>query len=158
MNNTLYDAYWISPSGQFFGVTKHIHFISSNLELFGISRNEYEETFKFHNEKFGIEGKARLELMKKALVNGWTRARYYENKGWTIEIFALNDTIKNHLFKFIKEVSRMSKSLQRFEVKVVELHILSAPSLNEYYDCMVVPLEFDYFLSEGAPACRINYE
>lgn len=92
-NFQIADAYWISPNSEIYPVKQlHINFIRDNLELFEINEEIYRNTFIKYKEKFGFEGKARAELMKNAIANGWIRLRNNGNSGWTIEVWELDNT------------------------------------------------------------------
>jgi hypothetical protein len=79
-------AYWIAPNGDFNSVTRHIDFISEHKEMFGLQQQEYLDYYKKYNEKIGIEGKTRIEIMTNAIKKGWVRTRCNDNTGWTIKV------------------------------------------------------------------------
>jgi hypothetical protein len=92
-------AYWIAPEGTIYTVPlSHINFMAEHTELFGITREEYLERYRLHNEKLGWEGKARRELMAEAIKRGWIRLRFVPKSAtWTIELWEMNDTAKQNL-------------------------------------------------------------
>ena len=64
------DAFWYK-NGKIKEVNNyHISDIIGDAEAFGLTRKEIEEIYKKHNERFGTEGKAREEIMKKVMENG----------------------------------------------------------------------------------------
>lgn len=64
----------------------HVEAIIKKPSLFGMDHEEVHEAYQRHGEKLGLEGKAREELMKKALLRGWIRVRFHmrENR-WSIQ-------------------------------------------------------------------------
>ena len=76
-------AFWIDNEGKYFEVEKtHIDFIFENLTLFGFTHDFLKSVYDKHNEKYRFEGKARQEIILKAIDNGWIRVRWNENKGY----------------------------------------------------------------------------
>ncbi len=72
-----YNAYWISPYGDIIGVdTTHIDTIIKNPEIFGLTKKEIEDTYDKYNEKVGIEGKARHDIMDNLIQDNWIRIRF----------------------------------------------------------------------------------
>lgn len=73
----MYNRWWVSPGKEIIPVSgsTHIDEIIRNPERFGFTKEEIEETYFRHNERIGLEGQAREEIMKKAMDNGWIRAR-----------------------------------------------------------------------------------
>ena len=70
------------------GGKTHIHDLVENPEIFGLTDSEIENTYKKYNEKVGNEGKAREEIIKKVMENGWIRVRYHDlkrNDYWIIQ-------------------------------------------------------------------------
>lgn len=102
-----YSAYWISPEGAIFGVPrKHINFIRDNLSLFGMTFDDYKEIYDKHHEKYGFEGKARREIMCKAIKKGWIRLRFKDDYGWTIELWEINESTIENLKKWQKQYNK----------------------------------------------------
>jgi len=81
------EGFWADRIGklcQFNGT--HINYIMDNPVTFGWgSLADLKDVFKKHGEKFGWEGKARREIMTKAMSQGWVRIRNNGNRGWFIE-------------------------------------------------------------------------
>jgi len=79
-------AYWVKSNHQMVDVggQSHIFYIIQNPTLFGLSKDDVETCYKKHNEKLYLEGKARVELIKRATQSGWIRVRKY-NKYWSIQ-------------------------------------------------------------------------
>jgi len=71
---------WIDPNGKLldFGTT-HINAIISNPLKFGISRKQIEAEYAKHNERMGVEGKARETIVKDVVRKGFIRIRFQRN-------------------------------------------------------------------------------
>ena len=65
----------------------HIGKILDNPELFGLTREQVEETYAKYGERIGLEGKAREEIIKHVAQEGWVRIRHYtgRNDYWSIQ-------------------------------------------------------------------------
>lgn len=72
-----YERWWISPKGELREVKQenHVTEILANPEAFGTTREAVEQAHERHGERLGIEGKARHEVMVKAMEGGWIRVR-----------------------------------------------------------------------------------
>lgn len=91
----------------------HIQFIEENPELFHISPEEIKQTYAKYNEKPGVEGKAREEIIKKVSLEGWVRVRHYIRPDyWSIQCDSIRrrtHTIENFLhWAFEHKVMRPS--------------------------------------------------
>lgn len=77
----MYNRWWVSPGKEIIPVsgTTHIDEIIRNPDRFGFTKAEIEEAYSRHNEPIGLEGQAREEIMKKAMDDGWIRARDGKN-------------------------------------------------------------------------------
>jgi len=80
-------AFWVSPDGEIIEVKKgkHIAEIISTPKKFGFTSEFVEFVFNNYNEKMGIEGKARKQLMLVLFDNNWIRIRKYK-AFWSINI------------------------------------------------------------------------
>ena len=101
------DAYFIHPSGKIMPVEygKHINEILRKPEQFGYTREQVFDIHKKHNERPGIEGKAREEILNNLINNGWGHARVYRN------FVAVN--IKDASPKSINSVTDLAKELEK---------------------------------------------
>lgn len=80
--------YKIKVSDMSEGGITHIHDLVENPEVFGFSKKEIEDTYNKYNEEIGSEGKAREEIISKAMANGWIRMRFNTSRSgqyWTIQ-------------------------------------------------------------------------
>lgn len=79
------ESYWVKGNKIIdVGGSNHIQKIIQSPELFGLTKEEVEATYKKHKERLYSEGNAREELIKKAASNGWIRVRKYNNY-WSIQ-------------------------------------------------------------------------
>lgn len=147
MNNQLSDAYWISPEGEFFGVTRHIEFVSSNLEKFGMTREQYELEFNKTDEKLGVEGRARQNIIWGLIEKGWIRARYNVNHGWTIEPWELNPSTKENIKKWILHIIKLSEKNPKYPVKDLKIHLLRFNNENTDRNIWDISTTFEEFLN-----------
>ncbi len=161
MSSTLYPAYWISPEGELFGVTRHIHFISSNLEKFGFTRQHYEDVYIKQDEKLGIEGKARVELMREAMINGWIRARYNENDGWVVEFSTQKEDYLSRVEVWAAEIRRLLEINNNFPIRNVRMNYIDVwfsyeedrtPETNMSYEIGLEEIATGIYKS----SCRFN--
>lgn len=71
------------------GTTRsHIRYILDHPDRFDFSREELLDCYKEHGEPIGFEGKARAEIMRRALRGGWIRVRERPATGWIVQIDA----------------------------------------------------------------------
>jgi hypothetical protein len=137
-NFQIADAYWISPNGEIYPVKMlHINFMRDNLALFEISEEIYRNTFIKYKEKFGFEGKARAELMKNAMKNGWIRLRNKGNSGWTIEVWKLDNNTKESIYKWADNFTESIKNgliLNQSENTPIEIHELEKQDAGKAID------------------------
>jgi hypothetical protein len=98
------NSYFISPDGYLMPVDyRHIGTVSDYPEKFGLTREYIDTTFEKYNEKKGLEGKAREEILTKLIHEGWIRIRLYTNKSqvfWSINILDLTPQVKKYLHDF----------------------------------------------------------
>ena len=70
-------AFWAKGDKVYEIDMKHINFIRDNTQLFNTTPEEMRDVYRKYGEKFGLEGKARAEIMHNALQQGWLRVRHY---------------------------------------------------------------------------------
>lgn len=115
-------AYWISPKNKIHVVpTRHVDFIVQNLELFGLTYEQYAAYYKKYNERFGWEGKGREELFVDLFKQGWIRIRDWADKGWSIEVWELTKWEKNAIFDW---AAKFGLNEAKFSKKKVNIHIV----------------------------------
>lgn len=82
-------AFWAKGDEVIENDEAHVRVVMENPEKFGLSKEEIEELYATYGEKYGVEGKARNEVIKMVARNGWVRVRHYVNKGsdyWSIQV------------------------------------------------------------------------
>jgi hypothetical protein len=119
------DAFWLSPDKEIFPVSRHISFMSENLEMFGLSREQYNAYFDKYKEPYGFEGKARDELMQVAFERGWIRLRNYINKGWICELWVMDKHSKTNLRSWVKKYFFAELNLVGYHLAKIEVHEIS---------------------------------
>ena len=82
------NAYWISPDSEIIPVEiSHIQKVLQMPRVFSLSKGYLEEKYKEHNEKVGLEGKGREEIMTTLLNEGWVRIRLKSRPDyWIIQL------------------------------------------------------------------------
>ena len=123
-------AFFISPSGKLIDTgagSKHINMIISYPDKFGLTKKFIEDTYEKYNEKMGIEGKARNEIMILLIKQGWTRIRRYPNKFWIVDIPGkmdrkMKDRLYNWANKMLKGVSGFKEEDKYMPVKIMNLN------------------------------------
>lgn len=95
-------AYWISPKGRVAEVTgdTHIGLVIKFPEKFGLTTDEIRGIYDKYGEKMGLEGKAREEIIKDLVNQGWIRVRKYRNAGYSVTISRLTKKVKDILFSW----------------------------------------------------------
>jgi len=98
-------AFWINnETGEaIYCPRKHIDVILDYPEIFGFTKDELWAIYDKYGERFRLEGKAREEILKKAIDKGWIRVRkYMGNMGETItfNVPALTRDVKDTLSAF----------------------------------------------------------
>lgn len=94
-----------TTDGVEFGKT-HIHDLVDNCETFGFSQKEIKSIYRKYGEDVGNEGKARDEIMKTVISNGWVRIRHNTGRNidhWIIQ-FDNYPARKNDLQRMINKM------------------------------------------------------
>lgn len=80
-------AFWISPKGHVLGsMSSHIQQVIMNADKFGLDIKKIRSKFEEYDERVGLEGKAREDIIKRLLWEGWIRIRKYPNYGYSINV------------------------------------------------------------------------
>ena len=96
------DAYWINPGGKIrpVGIT-HIEDVINHPAAFGLTDKIVRDTYKKYGEKLRIEAKARNEIIRWLLSEGWTRIRYVRSGDYySIDVGKLTKKVKEYLFEW----------------------------------------------------------
>ena len=97
-------AYWLSPDSEIITVEiSHIQKVLQMPKVFNLTREYLEEKYKEHNEKVGLEGKGREEIMTNLINDGWIRIRLKSHPDyWIIQV-------KSYTQREIKSVKKWAK-------------------------------------------------
>ena len=131
---------WLAPTGEYIKVdTNHIADVIANPEKFGVTFEFIKQLYDKHDERMGVEGNAREELIRLVLQRGWVRIRNYRNY-WSVTVDRLTpkvvDNIRNWVDSFIQrdimgkfadiKVYETSRDKQRTvdAIKIVTHHAL----------------------------------
>jgi len=97
-------AYWISPKGEIIDVKQnHINVIISNPEKFGFNIEFIEYVYNHYNEKIGLEGKAREQLIVALFNEVWIRIRKYRNF-YSINVKRLAGRNKSYVYQWANKI------------------------------------------------------
>ena len=97
-------VFFISPQGEIIpGEINHINTVIKYSDKFGYTRDRIEEIYQYHNERIGLEGKARLEIIVDLVRKGWIRIRRQPNR-WSITVWQLTQEVKQLLCGFVCQV------------------------------------------------------
>jgi len=107
------DAYFISPkNGEVIYVPhSHIALVISKPEKFGLNFEYVKGIYDKYDEKLGIEGRARREIILHLIDQGFIRIRKYRNH-WKINVKNLfADQVAEYLIKWAKEIKRATNDI-----------------------------------------------
>lgn len=77
-----YNAYWLHNSGKLIDVPMtHINTMREKPQVFGTTKKAIDSLYDKYGEKYNVEGKARREVMLKAIKKGWIRLREHTRSG-----------------------------------------------------------------------------
>lgn len=118
-----FEAYWLNKRGAIIGVpTTHINYMSQNLNKFFLSREKFVAVHEKYVERLGQEGKAREELMIRALKRGWVRVRFTDRNGWMIQAYKLDKSTRENIWEFVKEMLRTRQAGKYADIKIMTLN------------------------------------
>ncbi len=128
---SLNQSYWILSDGEIIDLEgyKHIGAVIDNPEKFGTTRKEIENIYKKYNEPFGIEGKARLEIIRKLIENDYIRIRLYINRFWSVSVYKLNGWTRDRLKKWSEYL--LEKRVEKDEFNTVKISVLKTDKIIE---------------------------
>jgi len=132
------EGYYIAPSGDIIPVdTTHIESVLKHPEKFRTTKKELQEIYDKYKEPYGLEGKAREEILSKFIKEGWIRLRYIpRNDIFTAQLDKLTKRNKNWLYGFAKEAIEGIKGVKyspNTEISIINLsgNVLAHHSLQE---------------------------
>lgn len=99
-------AFWISPKGKITGgLESHIAMVIKAPEKFGITREYIDKKYKEYGEQIGVEGKAREEIIREILKEGFIRIRKYRNDEWVINVHRISKRNKERITKWAEKIT-----------------------------------------------------
>jgi len=115
-------AFFISPRGEILQASNHIQMIIRNPQKFGLTIEYIKSVYDKYNEKLGTEGRAREEIIKTLVNNGWIRVRRYPNRFWSINVGRWSKKVKDLLWdwanKILKGISGFKEADPYMPVKI----------------------------------------
>jgi hypothetical protein len=123
---TISVAFFLSDAGDLIHVAdSHIATVIQDPERFGLTSAEIEAEYSKHQEKVGVEGEARRELLLRVIRQGWIRLRRYPNRHWsvTVERFtpAVQELLRDWARKMLSGINGFKEADRYMPVKVSTL-------------------------------------
>lgn len=98
-------AFFISPSRKIvYAPTTHIDMILKNPEKFGFTREKLEKIYAKYDEKIGVEGKAREEIIQSLIKKGWIHIRRISNRQWNISVNKITKKVKDLIYDWANKI------------------------------------------------------
>lgn len=72
-------AFWLNGSTLYPISRTHIRAVLDAPDIFCRDKTDLVATYKKHKEKIGFEGKARKEIIRQLVNEGWIRIRFYDH-------------------------------------------------------------------------------
>jgi len=110
-------AFFISPEGELINVsnTSHIRVVINNPERFGLVIEQIRDTYSKYNEKMGIEGKARAEIIMDIIEKGWIHIRKTIRTCWFVNAWEMNATTTNILSKWANDILKGTMGVRELD-------------------------------------------
>jgi hypothetical protein len=123
LESVLPSMYWISPTGEVVSnFTTHMDFMFKNPQKFDMTRQEILDAHELHGEKVGAEGRAREDLLKKAMMNGWIRIRKYNRPDfWTIQGYQMSPSFIKRVAGWIYQLTSQDRSAIYSDIKITTM-------------------------------------
>ena len=97
-------AYWISPRGEVVEVgTNHIAVVINHPEKFGLTLDKIQAVYDRYEERLGVEGDAREEIILGLLNKGFIRIRRYKNQ-YSLNIGKMSKKVKDTLYDWANKL------------------------------------------------------
>lgn len=111
---------WLSPKGDYTRVrTNHVADIISEPSKYGVTSKFIQGLYGKHNERMGVEGRAREELILLVLRTGWVRIRNYRNY-WSVTVDRLTRRVSTNIRNWV-ETFMQNGSMGKYEdIKIYE--------------------------------------
>jgi hypothetical protein len=84
--------------------TTHLRTVMKDPEVFGVSKDYIESKYINRREKTGLEGRARDEILRRVLRNGWMRLRRHTNRYWSVQTGAVTEEKKGFIQMWAREI------------------------------------------------------
>lgn len=97
------EGYWISPTGRVVTVDRHINAVINKPASFGMTHEYLKSLYAKHGETVGVEGKAREQILRDAMRNGWIRVREWRGRQGefiTVEANKINNKVIDLIQQF----------------------------------------------------------
>ncbi len=116
-------AYWIDPRGRILtqGRDLHISQVIKYPEKFGWTKPELQAVYAKFNEKFGMEGKAREEIITDIVRKGFIRIRLYPNRYWSITVNKKTPRVDKALSIWAGEAQKDKNAGPHMPVKLLDI-------------------------------------
>ncbi|HPQ44227.1 MAG TPA: hypothetical protein PKZ42_08355 [Syntrophales bacterium] len=131
-------AFFISPEGEFINVsdTRHIEVITDTPSRFGLSLEQIRNLYGKYDEKMGMEGRARREIIVEVIKKGWVHIRKETNTCWNINAYQMNETTKAHLLHWATATLNGTIGVRELNRQApVEIH-----TVDDDYTCTISEL------------------
>lgn len=131
-------AFFISPSGDIVEAkVSHIDTVMQNPRKFGLNKNYVQQVYDKHNEKLGVEGKARDEILKGLMEEGWIRLRRYD-RFWSVTVGRITKKVKDYLYDWSKKIL---KGMFGFKERDKHMPVKIIPVRGSVTDVRHLPIE-----------------
>jgi hypothetical protein len=133
-------AFFISPYGDIITADiSHIDTVIKYPKKFGVTKEYIERIYNKYNEKLGVEGKAREEILKELMSKGWVRIRRYPNRFWSVQVNKITKKVKDYLYdwskRILKGIGGFREQDKHIPVKIVPL------TSSSYADVKMIPVD-----------------
>jgi hypothetical protein len=128
-------AYWILPkrvNGKLTikVSTRHINDIIDHPTKFGETKDTVFDAYKKYDERVGIEGKAREEIIERILQRGFARVRFnMRQQRWSIQVYKLNDKMQDNIFEWAHDAIKQRNVSPE---SMVYIHSLNDNKMRKY--------------------------
>ena len=130
--STFISAYWLTPKGQIIdcGARTHIDYIVKSPGKFGLKEDDLRAIYDRYGEPYGFEGKAREEIIVKALEKGFIRLRKYKDV-WSATVWDYNrktaKMLSNWAYGMLSGEYGTVEKDKWAEVKINQMHAGTPP-------------------------------
>jgi len=98
-------AFFLSPGGRLIHVPLNlISTVIADPEKFGLTTEEIQAVYDIHEEKVGVEGEARKELLLKVITQGWIRIRRCPNQRCSVTANNLTLAVQERFREWVEKM------------------------------------------------------